>query len=52
VSTAVVKQLRAMGADPAIFESGFGPSISPDRYQVGAEVADASGRRRPRGRAR
>jgi YfiH family protein len=42
ISTAVVEQLRAMGSDPADLVVGIGPSIHPDRYQVGAEVAEAA----------
>jgi polyphenol oxidase len=42
VSTAIVEHLRAMGSDPADLVVGIGPSIHPDRYQVGDEVATAA----------
>ncbi len=42
VSSAVVGALRGMGCNPADLVVGIGPSISPARYQVGAEVADAA----------
>lgn len=32
---------RAFGTDPAVVRVGIGPSIGPDRYQVGEEVVDA-----------
>jgi hypothetical protein len=43
VTTAVVEQLRAQGSDPADLRVGIGPSIHPDRYQVGADVVRAAG---------
>ncbi len=45
VNQVVVSTLRAMqdafGSQPAEIEAGIGPSIGPDRYQVGPEVVEA-----------
>jgi YfiH family protein len=41
VSLAAVNAMRALGASPENVIAGIGPAISPDRYQVGADVADA-----------
>lgn len=40
VTRATVEQLVADGTDPADLLVGIGPSIHPDRYQVGPEVAE------------
>ncbi|GAA3605231.1 peptidoglycan editing factor PgeF [Kineosporia mesophila] len=45
ISTATVQELQAGGSDPADLLVGIGPSISPDRYQVGADV-EAKARQR------
>ena len=42
VTSAAVQQLRALGTDPADLLVGVGPSIGPDRYQVGADVVAAA----------
>lgn len=42
VSTAAVEQLGALGSDPGDLVVGIGPSIHPDRYQVGANVIEAA----------
>lgn len=42
VTTAAVNAMRRLGANPADVVAGIGPSISPDRYQVGDDVADAA----------
>jgi polyphenol oxidase len=42
VTTATVAKLRALGSDPADLLVGIGPSIHPDRYQVGPDVADSA----------
>jgi purine-nucleoside/S-methyl-5'-thioadenosine phosphorylase / adenosine deaminase len=41
VSLAAVAAMRTLGAKPENVIAGIGPAISPERYQVGAEVADA-----------
>ncbi len=38
---AAVTAMRRLGGDPRNVVVGVGPSITPDRYQVGAEVVDA-----------
>jgi len=43
VSEAAVTAMRALGASPGNILAGLGPAISPDRYQVGAEVIAAAG---------
>lgn len=40
-ATVVRLMARAYGCRPADIEVGIGPSIGPDRYQVGEEVIDA-----------
>jgi copper oxidase (laccase) domain-containing protein len=40
VSTATVQKLAEGGTDPADLLVGIGPSISPDRYQVGPDVEE------------
>jgi polyphenol oxidase len=40
VSQAAVETMGALGSDPADIIAGIGPAISPDRYQVGHEVAE------------
>jgi YfiH family protein len=42
VTPAVLERLRALGSDPADLLVGIGPSIHPDRYQVGADVVEAA----------
>jgi YfiH family protein len=42
VTTAAVATMRELGTDPADLLVGIGPSIAPDRYQVGADVVDAA----------
>ena len=39
-----VAAMRSLGSRPADVIAGLGPAIAVDRYQVGAEVADAVGR--------
>ncbi|WP_322766389.1 peptidoglycan editing factor PgeF [Frankia sp. Cr1] len=41
VTPAAVAAMQRLGADPRNVVAGVGPSITPDRYQVGAEVVDA-----------
>lgn len=41
VSEAAVAAMRALGARTENVIAGVGPAISPDRYQVGADVVDA-----------
>ena len=41
VSAAALGAMRTLGAAPENVIAGVGPAISPERYQVGAEVADA-----------
>lgn len=40
VTSAAVEQLRELGSDPADLLVGIGPSIHPDRYQVGRDVVE------------
>jgi YfiH family protein len=40
VTPAAVAAMRTLGADPARIVAGVGPAIHPDRYQVGADVAE------------
>jgi polyphenol oxidase len=42
VSEAAVAAMRALGASPGNIVAGLGPAISPDRYQVGDDVAEAA----------
>jgi YfiH family protein len=42
VTSAVLERLRTLGSDPADLLVGIGPSIHPDRYQVGADVVEAA----------
>ena len=42
VSEAAVEAMAALGSDPADIIAGIGPAISPDRYQVGHDVAEAA----------
>lgn len=42
VTTATVATMRELGSDPANIVAGIGPSIAPDRYQVGEDVRDAA----------
>jgi YfiH family protein len=42
VSEAAVAAMRALGASPENVVAGLGPAISPDRYQVGADVVEAA----------
>lgn len=44
VSEAAVCAMRGLGARPENVIAGLGPAISPDRYQVGADVAVAAER--------
>ena len=39
---AALAAMATLGARPADVRAGIGPAIGPDRYQVGAEVADAA----------
>ena len=39
---AALAAMETLGARPADVSAGIGPAIGPDRYQVGAEVADAA----------
>jgi purine-nucleoside/S-methyl-5'-thioadenosine phosphorylase / adenosine deaminase len=41
VSAAALAAMRALGASPENVIAGLGPAISPERYQVGADVIDA-----------
>jgi len=40
VTPAAVEAMRTLGADPQRIIAGIGPAIHPDRYQVGADVAE------------
>jgi YfiH family protein len=42
VAEAAVAALARLGADPGRIVAGIGPCIAADRYQVGADVADAA----------
>lgn len=42
VSEASVAAMQALGASPGNIIAGLGPAISPDRYQVGADVVAAA----------
>jgi polyphenol oxidase len=42
VTAAAVATMQELGSDPADLLVGIGPSIAPDRYQVGADVVDAA----------
>jgi YfiH family protein len=44
VSEAAVEAMRSLGARPENVIAGLGPAIAPERYQVGAEVAEAAER--------
>ena len=39
---AALAAMETLGARPADVRAGIGPAIGPDRYQVGAEVAEAA----------
>jgi YfiH family protein len=39
---AALAAMETLGARPTDVRAGIGPAIGPDRYQVGAEVADAA----------
>ena len=41
-AAAAVAAMRSLGTRPADVIAGIGPAIAPDRYQVGAEVAEAA----------
>ena len=43
-AASAVAAMRSLGSRPADVVAGLGPAIAADRYQVGAEVADAAGR--------
>ena len=43
-AAAAVEAMRSLGSRPADVVAGLGPAIAADRYQVGAEVADAAER--------
>lgn len=40
VTPATVAAMRTLGAEPSRIVAGIGPAIHPDRYQVGADVAE------------
>jgi YfiH family protein len=42
VTEAAVSAMTGLGAEPAAILAGVGPAITPDRYQVGDEVADGA----------
>ena len=42
VTPAAVAAMQQLGSDPADLVVGIGPSIAPDRYQVGADVVAAA----------
>src|SRR5262249_57152872 len=42
VTGAALAAMETLGARPGDVRAGIGPAIGPDRYQVGAEVADAA----------
>lgn len=44
VSEAAVEVMSTLGANPANVIACLGPAIAPDRYQVGADVAEAAQR--------
>jgi hypothetical protein len=44
VSEAAVQAMRSLGARPGSVIAGLGPAVAPERYQVGAEVAEAAER--------
>jgi YfiH family protein len=44
VSEAAVEAMRSLGAHPGSVIAGLGPAVAPERYQVGAEVAEAAER--------
>jgi YfiH family protein len=44
VTPAAVETMRTLGAEPARIIAGIGPAIHPDRYQVGADVAELAER--------
>ena len=41
ITAAAVETMVGLGADPAAVVAGIGPAVTADRYQVGADVADA-----------
>lgn len=42
ITPTTLETLHGLGADPANLVVGVGPSIAPNRYQVGREVAEAA----------
>lgn len=44
VTTAAIDAMRSVGANPADIVAAIGPSIHPDRYQVGQDVVDQADR--------
>ena len=42
VTPAAVAAMQQLGSDPSDLVAGIGPSIAPDRYQVGADVVSAA----------
>jgi YfiH family protein len=44
ITTAAVDAMRSVGANPADIVAAIGPSIHPDRYQVGQDVVDQAAR--------
>jgi polyphenol oxidase len=42
VTTAAVETMGRLGSDPVDIVAGIGPSIAPERYQVGPDVARAA----------
>jgi purine-nucleoside/S-methyl-5'-thioadenosine phosphorylase / adenosine deaminase len=42
VTRSALTAMRSLGTDPADVVAGIGPSVHPDRYQVGADVAAAA----------
>lgn len=43
VAPTTVRTMAELGADPGRLVVGIGPAVAPDRYDVGADVADALG---------
>jgi YfiH family protein len=43
VTGAALATMSSLGSDPADVIAGIGPAVHPDRYQVGADVAEAAG---------
>jgi YfiH family protein len=42
VTGAALTTMASLGSDPADVIAGIGPAVHPDRYQVGADVAEAA----------